>query len=462
MAQYLTYPIIGNQDNSETTAAILLNVSATGSDNLGDGSISNPYLTIQKAVDQLPRFINHEVVISVGAGTFAGFVVDGFLFKSIKDAGGSLTIRGTLQLATLASGLNTGTIVSATAGTTSTTTWGTFSVTGAGWTTDDLRGRLVQIMVGTGAGQIRAIRNNTNANPGVATIVGAWTAPTGATFQIVESATVINAVPLGVAGATYAAFINGNEGGDITLGTNGSKCAVTIERLRFTTVANAIRIMGGAPVRFQNNEFRATTVNMFFTGGAGGRAITLDNTFSTNGTGISISEGWAILCVRDGHSSRTGIITNNDVANNESNVAVISDCHFWNPLDFGIRFAVGSGQAVGCILERSSVGATGIDCGDTSPGCVKIFGCSVTNFTTAVTCAGPTSRFVQFQNAITGTGNTTGIRMTAGSQCKVSSLVTLTGTTELSIDGSTQTLATMRAQTPKILRDTNYGTAVYE
>lgn len=468
MSQFILFPSVGGGAGSdgtpglETEAGLEIYVAANGSDAGGNGTQANPYLTIQKAIDTLPPFINHPVTIYVGAGNFAGFVVDARIYRSIRDNGGSLTIRGTYQLATLATGLNTGTIVSGVAG--SSTSWGTFSVTAAGWTTDDLRGRLVLITAGLGSGQIRPIQKNTNANPGVATILGAWTTtPTGATYQIVESATVINAVAPNVAGATYSVYLGANTGGDDGLGSAGSKYAITLERLRFTTTANGIQASSGTKVRLQNNEFRCTTVNVTFAAG-GGRALVQDNVFGpNNGTGLNVLEGWVVTGFRNSHNGdRTGVILNNATSNNESNAIYYESSHHYNSLDFGMRFAVGSGQLVGSILERSSLGATAIDCGDTSPGAVKIFTCTINTWTTGITCSGPACRHVFLQGSTTGTGNTTAVKMLNGTNCKVNSTVNVTGSTELNVDGAATTFAAMRALTPKAIRNDDFGTVVFE
>lgn len=48
-----------------------LYVSTSGSDALGNGTAANPYATIQKAIDSLPKNLNgHDVVISIAEGTY--------------------------------------------------------------------------------------------------------------------------------------------------------------------------------------------------------------------------------------------------------------------------------------------------------------------------------------------------------------------------------------------------------
>lgn len=56
-----------------------LHVAKTGSDTTGDGSESKPYLTIQKAVDSLPKLLIRRPTIHVHAGTYEeNVLVEGF------------------------------------------------------------------------------------------------------------------------------------------------------------------------------------------------------------------------------------------------------------------------------------------------------------------------------------------------------------------------------------------------
>ena len=49
-------------------------VEATGSDSTGDGSVSKPFATIQKAISSIPSNLNGNIAtIYVGEGTFAPF-----------------------------------------------------------------------------------------------------------------------------------------------------------------------------------------------------------------------------------------------------------------------------------------------------------------------------------------------------------------------------------------------------
>lgn len=73
-------------------------VSTSGSDTLGDGSSTNPYATITKALSTLPKNLNgHDVTINAATGTYnADVSVSGFFGGNIilsGASGGSLTIK---------------------------------------------------------------------------------------------------------------------------------------------------------------------------------------------------------------------------------------------------------------------------------------------------------------------------------------------------------------------------------
>lgn len=74
-------------------------VATTGSDSTGDGSISKPYATIQKAVDMCTsvpsKFIN---TISIGTGSFVGATISNKFVRLISANNDNPTITTTLNL----------------------------------------------------------------------------------------------------------------------------------------------------------------------------------------------------------------------------------------------------------------------------------------------------------------------------------------------------------------------------
>jgi hypothetical protein len=134
----------------ETSAAMTLYVATTGLDT-NDGSVNRPLLTIQAAINKVPKTIKHPVTINVGAGTFDGARIDGFhLDNSLNTNSGSyLRVNGTLVNYIPATGITSGTATSGSAGDYG-HNWSTLTVINAGWTPGELRGKLLTITGGTG------------------------------------------------------------------------------------------------------------------------------------------------------------------------------------------------------------------------------------------------------------------------------------------------------------------------
>ena len=123
-----------------TTGDITLYVKATGSDSNDGLTVPTALLTIQAAVDKIPKLIKHKVVIEVGAGNFGAFRVSGFSLSTWVGDGADyqFTIRGAAFIAwTPATGLGSGT---STGGTTN-----TLIDAGGGWTVNNLRGKWVYV-----------------------------------------------------------------------------------------------------------------------------------------------------------------------------------------------------------------------------------------------------------------------------------------------------------------------------
>lgn len=131
-----------------TTGNIILAVSITGSDAQpvyasGDHS-ATPFLTIKGALASLPPFNNFKAVINVGAGTFSTEIVVPSL-----SGGGSIRIIGATALATLTTGVSSGTCGAGTAISGSLMTIKK-PAAAANWTPGNLRGKFFLITGGTG------------------------------------------------------------------------------------------------------------------------------------------------------------------------------------------------------------------------------------------------------------------------------------------------------------------------
>jgi hypothetical protein len=179
----------------QTTGDITYYVRTTGSDSNDGLSTGTALATLVAALDKIPALIKHKVLIDMGAGTFTGADITGFIIDQGQTLGGSintpdasLIISGTLGQPTLTTGTATGT---ATSGTTS-----QLVDTGQAWTTNELRGRLVLV-----DGNYRVVRDNTDDTIEFCAVYGASTS--GKAYEILEQKTILNG---NVAGYGYAAL----------------------------------------------------------------------------------------------------------------------------------------------------------------------------------------------------------------------------------------------------------------
>lgn len=175
----------------------------------GDHS-SEPFETIQAALDSLPRILIHAVVINIAAGTYVGFVANGF-----TDTGGiptlgdtNLQIKGVRGLMTLTTGSNQAT---GTSGTDRSVT-----VSGATWTVDELVGAYVEVTSGAGSGQILVVAKNTADTIYFATKPSPALA-SGSAFDITESEVVITSSLNNYAGGQIQSCVGRVEISDITV-----------------------------------------------------------------------------------------------------------------------------------------------------------------------------------------------------------------------------------------------------
>jgi len=182
-------------DDTRTSAALTYYVATTG-DNANDGlTVGTPLLTIQAAIDRLPKKITHAVAIVVAAGTYVGDVIVGDFqllvgTGSTSSAGGaSITIQGptTWTVATLGSGTASGTVTAYVAAVGATATLGTLTDSGQSWTVDALKG-LFLLNVATGSR--RAIVSNTATTVDIGSSLGTVT-PGVTTYEIQKPAAII-------------------------------------------------------------------------------------------------------------------------------------------------------------------------------------------------------------------------------------------------------------------------------
>lgn len=468
----LAVPVIGVTNATKTTGALSLFVSTTGNDANNCLSLPKACLTLQGAYGKIPKpFIRHPVTINMGAGNFAGAFLTGFTFDSVDPATSAyIRILGTEGAVTPATGLSTGTVTSATVGSILNTTAGTLTVTGANWTVNDLRGSFVQITGGTGSGQIRAIASNTAT---VITIGGSFSpVPDGtSTFAIVSPTTKITSIvgsfftPYSAADPTFGAglIFAHNEG----VLPNVFTGPILVERL-WLDFADSLNIgvqqYGSATVNVRNCKFTQMGRAVQSQGvGPSGGSVRVYNSYSTTATVfVSLTTG----------SMATGYLEGNVINGGGTATALrvtalgwgVVTCagNFWFNVLRGHLFSGHSqtsitGDTTDCNNTSSS---TGLEADVGFPTYTSVSNSSFSNCTTGVKATGKPAYVIL--SGVTGSGNTTGTNALKGSSINIASNTTLTGATELSIDGASSALATMRGATPKHVKDTNYFTIIFE
>lgn len=179
---------------AKATADIILSVTTSGNDSdasrptfiTGGDYSAYPYLTIQAALNDCARqLVNETVLIEIGAGSFAGNGIRGFVGPSL-----AVALRGTWSLATLTSGPNSFT---ANTGTTATSLVRTG---GSGWTVNNLRNKIVKVASGGGFSDslinegIGVIKSN-DANTALLEGTGIFGMDNSSVVQIVDPGTRI-------------------------------------------------------------------------------------------------------------------------------------------------------------------------------------------------------------------------------------------------------------------------------
>jgi hypothetical protein len=295
-----------------TTAATTLFVDCTlGNDsNTCTASGASACLTIQGAVNRIPKWVRHPVTVNVAAGTCpAGAYMESFSFQpgvGGNSGGAYIEIAGTRTLS--ADAVNSGTTTSATqlAG----NSFPTLTPVSAGVALNAYRGKLLFINGGTGTGETLAIYGNAAGANGVITLAGKWpiTPNATSTWQILDpcnSGTIINGgltVPVtGAGGSTFT--------GDGNLTPTANYAAFILSNNQFST---------GLPTMSQ--ELLTSTVM-----GLGGSiylsnlcvqsfAGTFANIYSSNGVVIRWSKPNALTpqsgCYISSDSNNTDIVAN--------------------------------------------------------------------------------------------------------------------------------------------------------
>lgn len=274
---------------AQTSGPVTYFVNASGgSDANACTQSTDACLTIQGAVNKIPKTLEDLVTVSIAEGSYAGFYVSGFT----QDLGHRPATAGLYFTGTLTD-TDTGTATGGSTG--SNGVFGTLTDTSKSWTPDQQQGRLLALTSGTGAPATRVVVSNTATT---LTIAGTWsTAPvSGTAYALRDSATVvsgpIDTPPSGTESAVAGAqlvLIAGNA-------INYRNSALAFQNLKFAPPSgSAMKVNDGSAVRVSSSQFALNGGSGLVVGdstnlasGASVRAV--DSSFIDSGsTGNAIS-----------------------------------------------------------------------------------------------------------------------------------------------------------------------------
>lgn len=417
---------------------LTLYVETTGSDS-NPGTAAKPFLTVQAALNYLKPFLIAAVVqIRVGIGTFDGFSVPDIKIQNRGNITGSLSVIGTMGLATLSTGSATGTATSTSAN--------TVNDTGQSWTSSELIGKYS--LSGT-------IGVNELYNPIVSATSTSFVAVTtsGTTYGIYEPLTVIvnNCRLAGTSSANTCVVL-------------GMVQTVSIQRMKLETSG----VSGNA---FTNNGIAGHSTSIV--------EVTLSlPSAGASTTGIVLFSGGkfsASRCVFDLKKAASTAISVSAGSVTVSFSYVKGADKTQNCFVYSVGGAATSADGVGAITTssvvfdnlKSVIAPVSVFCGPIYNSVISglFINCDIICNTIRGQAWFIDIHANQPSFPFASSGNNTFILIDKNATVQVySSVPSGLATTDISVNGATSTLAAMRALTPKVFpaAANAYGSYVYE
>ena len=471
-----------------TQAAVNLYVDPTGSDsNACTSSGSSACLTLQGAESRIPKLARHPVVVSVAAGHYTGLGIYGHSFDPASVTNGAyISWVGALTNATVATGTATGTATGGTAG--SASAFGTIIDSGQSWTSNNLKGFILEKTGGTGVGEKRIITSNTSTT---ITAAGNWTAPAAGstTYAIRDWATIVDTAILqpalpGLAAATPVDLrMEGNGsvryGVPSALGTLSGQAAIN-----FTDIAFAPTTSQGVGARL-NGPNQVAFRECKIAGNGAGQGVSVlyesqvgfDRSWVTSGTSTAIGSAFSngvgsyletAGCLIESASASSGVVLNIGTQG-AHNFDQISQNNSAGGAVVATSFGFSGNVSIGKSFINCTAGGTtkGVDIADISSQSIVnlVFNQAntITNCDTAIRVAGRGSFSNNIAGTITGSGaQTAAIEVKRGGMVQLLSDFTVSGyTTEIKIDTTTSTYAAFLALSPQLISSV-YGSVIFK
>lgn len=444
------------QDGVEIDEPLTLYVETTGSDS-GTGSIGQPFKTPQAALDWLKgKALLDLVTINIGIGSFPGFTINcnDLSFGRI----GKLSINGTFVSAVLTTGTASGTGTSAVVDGAVVLTDNTQN-----WTVNELRGKFL-----LSSGVYIPIASNTataitlTSSSGSVTTYSLWEHGTkidSGSQTMFYGASGTGICRVGIYGGLVASSNTGVEitnmqiestglsANQATFSCRGHSASITLTSVSFVrtsaTANTLLSIAGASEVQTIRCSFiHPDTTNSTSVSMSGRSFAPLNCYFYRGATGFTTTTtAQAYLSFSIGStfdSCTTGLTLIGSSA---------------------VLQSTGPMRFLGC-TTAITMGTSSSDSGRMANNPTGIHTAFFSGCTTCLTVF----RGFATLGACTGTGNTNGIVASLGARVQIAATATLGASTELSVDGATGTLATLRGNSPKVfpLTPNAYGTYIYE
>lgn len=471
-----------------TTGPIILFVGTNGSDSNSGTDVNAPCLTIQGALNKLPKKIKHPVTINVAAGTYGAFLASGF---QILPADNYLTdtsylhIKGTMvQCVPASTGSATGTL-SSFANTNFTGTFAVCTDSSNNMTVNEYEGCYLEFLTGTGSISSVAVPARalivSNDNTSFTCLIPGTAPAANTTYRVIKPASSIN---IGLGGNPLVAANNPSQIANPTGGsfaacwTNCSGLAYAMSDMDLTLSStlirgiilqesrlrvSCVRIIGASgsslqgvtfgTVQQSTSAFIASNTFINFTGSSSSTCML----FATTGAGVQQAAPSLSSCYIKGGIQ--GLVASN------IGPPQLNTCMFKSQTTASIVSAGGMSmsQFGNVAIDGSATGIAFVESVNTGLGQItfgtngmKISNCTVSGITlqgAAVSGALKT---------VSGTGNLVGLKVSRGAVCVIASDTTLTGTTEITVDGVTTSLTALRGATPKMVKNPDYLSRIYE
>lgn len=448
-------------------------------DNLGNNPGIFAMKTVNAALARIPgKRIRHFVNVKCAPGTYEAFSVQGFVLDPLTDGNicGLFIEGGVSETTRLTQSSPSGSITSSTTGATATASWTTVVDDTKNWVANQLKGMMVKWVVGATTTILEVESNDATSFK----VMTASVAPAnGTSYSICDANAVVAGEGVTVPGSlpTITSAATASTKAWIWVGNNISSTRTTAIRIEGFRVAppttgstdNGILIDTQTAVvaigRCQVAQLTGTTFSMTLTGNgsisftsfscfgpvsAGGVVTSMGPNITTNGFLIAGNPTTGLTC---GSSHGQGLSLFNVQIEAAIGINVNGFCNM--SLSGVVRIpSGGSSQGIRARVASSCVGGVHIHLAAGSG--LEMIGRSI-----GVELVG--SHHCVLAGNLILTSCPTGIQCGQGAKCQVSAGSTMTTVTnELITDEVTDTLANMRAASPKVQKSSNYFSAIFE